>query len=208
MTSAELFVRCATTRGSEMKSVTDRDAVDRRPGVSLAAFRQMVDSPGDRSERLRVDQSMIDGFAALTGDDAFIHVNPEHAAGTRFGGTVAHWLLTLSLLPRLLRSATPEIDGTRMGVNYGFDRVRFVRAVPAGSVLCARFELSAMDEVEPYFFRIAYDVTVEIEGQSKPALYARWLLGRWIDRAMNQDIKAPPAADDSSQKGRWNESGG
>jgi acyl dehydratase len=163
--------------------VSHSDFVARRSTVTLAAFERMVGQPGPVSEWLCIDQAMVDGFAALTGDDAFIHVNPARAATTQFGGTVAHGLLTLSLLPRMLYSATPVIEGTRMGVNYGFDRVRFVKPVPVGIRVRGRFDLSRTSEVKPGFYVLTYEVIVEIENQSGAAAYVRWLLGRWIDKS-------------------------
>src|SRR5437868_14446689 len=93
-----------------------------RETVSLEAFLRSVGQPPTRSEWLTVDQALIDDFARVTGDDAFIHVDPERARATRFRGTIAHGLLTLSLLPLMLRTATPLVEGMRMGVKYGFER--------------------------------------------------------------------------------------
>jgi acyl dehydratase len=123
-----------------------------------------------------VDQATIDRFADATLDHQFIHVDPARAAETPFGGTVAHGLLTLSLLPHLLTSI-PErkLPAVRMGVNYGFDRVRFVHPVRSGSRIRAAATLVSMDEITPGQFQQTHDVTVEIEGADKPALVATWL---------------------------------
>jgi len=152
-----------------------------RETVSLEAFRESVGAAPTCSEWVTVDQALIDDFARVTGDDAFIHVDPERARATRFKGTIAHGLLTLSLLPLLMRSATPLVEGARMGVNYGFDRVRFLAPVPVGSRVRARVTLAEITEPKPSFLRLAYDVVVDIEGSEEPALAARWLLGRWFD---------------------------
>jgi len=123
-----------------------------------------------------VDQATIDRFADATIDHQFIHVDPVRAAETPFGGTVAHGLLTLSLLPHLLTSIPEfELPAVRMGVNYGFDRVRFVHPVRSGSQIRAAATLVSMDEIAPGQFQQTHDITVEIDGVEKPALVATWL---------------------------------
>ena len=131
----------------------------------------------------RVDQAMIDRFAALCGDDQFIHVDPVRAARTPFGGTVAHGFLTVSLLSVMAREALPPLAGVRMGVNYGFDRLRFPAPVPAGARLRGRFALAACDLSAPGEVRLAWDATVEVEGGARPALAARWLVRRYLEAA-------------------------
>ena len=129
-----------------------------------------------RSDWLTIDQPMIDAFADATDDHQFIHVDPERAAATPFGGTVAHGFLTLSLLTRLSASTNrPEIPGLKMGVNYGLDHVRFVTPVRAGSRVRGVFTLDAIEEKRPGQFQQALGCTIEIEGSDKPALVARWL---------------------------------
>lgn len=151
-----------------------------RPTVTLETLRSSVGGPPSPSEWVLVDQARIDGFAQVTGDDAFIHVDPERARQTRFGGTIAHGLLTLSLLPLLLRTATPVLEGSTMGVNYGYDRIRFLAPVPVDSRIRALVALAELNEAKPGFVRLGYDVSAEIEGCAQPALVARWLLGRWM----------------------------
>ena len=138
--------------------------------------------PGEARETgsVTISREEILAFARQFDPQPF-HTDPERAARTRFGGTIAHGLLTLSLLPRLMRSATPLIEGTRMGVNYGYDRVRFLAPVPVGSRVRAHVALAELTEPKPNFIRLAYDVAVEIEGVEEPALVARWLLGRWLE---------------------------
>jgi len=129
-----------------------------------------------RSTWLTVDQDMIDRFADATLDHQFIHVDPVRAAETPFGGTIAHGLLTLSLLPHLLASIPAlALPAVRMGVNYGFDRVRFVHPVRSGSRIRAAAVLSALDEVALGQFQQTHETSVEIEGVDKPALVATWL---------------------------------
>lgn len=125
-----------------------------------------------------IDQPMIDAFAALCEDDQFIHVDPERARETPFGGTVAHGFLTLSLLSAMAYDAEPPLKGARMSVNYGFDRLRFVAPVPAGARVRGRFVLAEVEERRPGEVTLAWDVTVEIEGAERPAVAARWLQ-RW-----------------------------
>ena len=117
--------------------MSDWADVKRVPAAELAAMvgRDFV------SRWLTVDQARIDAFAKITEDEQFIHVDPERAAETAFGGTVAHGFLTLSLLSAMAYSALPRIEGAAHGVNYGFDRVRFVRPVPSGSRVRGHFTL-------------------------------------------------------------------
>jgi acyl dehydratase len=122
-----------------------------------------------------VDQGRIDAFATVTEDEQFIHVDPEQARLTPFGGTVAHGFLTLSLLSPMAYSALPKIEGAAMGVNYGFDRVRFLHPVRSGSRVRARFTLLAVTQRSEREWQLTYDVSVEIEGVHKPALAATWL---------------------------------
>jgi acyl dehydratase len=127
------------------------------------------------SEWIRIDQPMVDAFADLTRDRYFIHVDPQRAGSTRFGGTVAHGFLTLSMLSHMAYQVCPGIEGTRTQVNYGFNRLRFVAPVPTGSRIRARFVLKSFQTQPGGRWQIIYDVAVEIEGASKPALVAEWI---------------------------------
>ena len=128
------------------------------------------------SEWLLVDQPMIDSFAEVTGDHQFIHVDPERAAQTPFGGTVAHGFLLLSLLPRLQASMDRRRpQGVRMAVNYGFERVRFVAPVRSGSRVRASSTLTEVEEKRPGQLQQTAEVILEVEGSAKPALTAVWL---------------------------------
>ncbi len=121
-----------------------------------------------------VDQDRIDAFAKVTEDEQFIHVDPVEASATPFGGTVAHGFLTLSLLSPMAYSALPKIKGAAMGVNYGFDRVRFLHPVRSGSRVRGRFELIRVVKQSEREWQLSYDVSIEIEGGHKPALAATW----------------------------------
>ena len=127
------------------------------------------------SEWLTIEQDRIDAFADCTGDHQWIHVDPEKAAAGPFGSTIAHGFLTLSLLSVFSYEALPKIDGATMGVNYGFDKLRFVSPVRAGSRVRGRFKLLSAEERGVGRWLIKHEVTVEIEGGDKPALIAEWL---------------------------------
>ena len=129
------------------------------------------------SDWVEVTQAMIDRFAEATGDHQFIHVDPDRAAQTPFGGTVAHGFLTLSLMP-LLSSKVPDaprLADVRMGVNYGGNKVRFLTPVRSGSRVRGRFRLLDFAEKRPGQYQQTTEFTVEIEGQDKPALIAEWI---------------------------------
>ena len=123
------------------------------------------------TEWFTVDQARINGFADDTGDHQWIHVDPERAATGPFGMTVAHGFLTLSLVP-YFSSQLRSIEGVRMGINYGLDRVRFPTPVPVGSRLRARGTLISLDKVGEDAVQLVNRVTVEVEGSAKPACVA------------------------------------
>lgn len=127
------------------------------------------------SDWVTIDQDMINRFADLTGDHQFIHVNPELAAQTPFGGTIAHGFLVLSLIAKFGQSADFVMEGVTMGVNYGFDKVHLVAPVRTGKRVRARFVLKDMVERAPGQWLSTLGVTVEIEGEAKPAIIADWL---------------------------------
>ncbi|MEA3035857.1 MAG: hypothetical protein QOH04_1622 [Sphingomonadales bacterium] len=145
------------------------------PTATLDEIRARVGEEVGISDWILVDQKRIDAFAEVTEDRQFIHVDPETAARTPFGGTVAHGFLTLSLLSRMAAEAMLRPDGVRMGVNYGFDRVRFMAPVRSGKRVRGRFTLTAFDEKRPGQYQFVHNVTVEIEGEDKPALVADWI---------------------------------
>ena len=127
------------------------------------------------SDWLEVDQQRINAFADATGDHQYIHVDPERAAQTPFGTTIAHGFLTMSLMVLLGYEASLKLENTVMGINYGFDKLRFINPVKSGSRIRARFQLSAADQKKPGHYLLKHTVTVEIEGEEKPALIAEWL---------------------------------
>ena len=128
------------------------------------------------SDWIDITQERIDQFADATEDHQFIHVDAERAAvETPFGGTIAHGFLTLSLLSKMIVDAVPRAQEAVMGINYGFEKVRFLMPVPAGSRLRGHFKLVDITERNPREYLSQYEVSVEIEGQEKPALIALWL---------------------------------
>ena len=129
------------------------------------------------SDWIEVSQEMIDKFADATGDHQFIHVNPEMAKLTPFGGTIAHGFLTLSLMPVLAAKVpdAPQIQGLKMGVNYGGNKVRFLQPVRSGKRVRGRFKLIEFAEKRPGQWQQTNEFTVEIEGEEKPAMIAEWI---------------------------------
>ena len=129
-----------------------------------------------RSDWIVLDQATITAFADATGDHQFIHLDPEAAAATPFGGTIAHGFLLLSLMPRLAAlSDQPRIADTRMEVNYGGNRTRFLNPVRSGSRIRGRFTLLALEEKRPGQWQRTTEYAVEVDGTDKPALIAEWI---------------------------------
>lgn len=128
-----------------------------------------------------VDQHRIDDFANVTDDHQFIHVDPVRAAKTQFGGTIAHGLLTLSLIVRLCWDFVPKLDNTRVLLNYGFDKVRFIAPVKVDSRIRAKADLLDVTEKQPGRLLVKMAVEIEIEGETKPALIAEWLSFHVVD---------------------------
>jgi acyl dehydratase len=128
------------------------------------------------SDWVLVDQEMINKFADATGDHQFIHIDTERAKLTPFGQTIAHGFLTLSLIPMLSAKAKlPSLDNIKMGVNYGSDKLRFLAPVKSGKRVRAHFKLVSLDEKRPGQIQQMQEVTVEIEGEDKPALICEWI---------------------------------
>ncbi|RTL66512.1 MAG: MaoC family dehydratase [Pseudonocardiaceae bacterium] len=141
-------------------------------------LRGAVGEPIGESGWFTVDQSRIDGFADATDDHQWIHVDVDKAAKGPFGTTIAHGFLTLSLLPSLLKDVY-SVEGTKMGINYGLNRVRFTSPVPVGSKVRGVVELADVSDVDGGV-QITTKVTVEIEGSERPALVAEWLTRQYV----------------------------
>ncbi|HEU0100793.1 MAG TPA: MaoC family dehydratase [Mycobacteriales bacterium] len=138
-----------------------------------------VGQPEGTSDWFTVDQKRIDAFAEVTEDRQFIHVDPQKSAElSPYGVTIAHGFLTLSLLSHLAATIPQNVkalEGVVMGVNYGFEKVRFVAPVPVDSKIRATSVLAAVDQKDPNTLQITRTMTVEVEGSAKPALVAEWV---------------------------------
>ena len=153
----------------------DNDLGGRMPVASLDEIRAKLGSEIGVSPWIEISQQNIDTFAEVTGDHQFIHVDPEMAKQTPFGGTVAHGFLTLSLLSQMAAPVMLVPDTTKMAVNYGFEKIRFIAPVRSGKRVRGHFTLASMEEKRPGQWQFLHNVTVEIEGEEKPALTADWI---------------------------------
>jgi acyl dehydratase len=148
----------------------------KKPPISLDAYQAMVGKEIGVSSWHLIDQPRIDTYADVIEDHQFIHVDPERAKKeTAFGTTIAHGFLTMSLLSIMSYEVMPVIAGTTMGVNYGFDKLRFISPVRSGKRVRGRFVLAEAKLRKPNELQSRTNVTVEIEGEDKPALVAEWL---------------------------------
>ncbi len=142
---------------------------------TLAELQGLVGEVVGISDWVSIDQQRINTFAEATGDHQWIHVDPERAATGPFGKPIAHGFLTLSLLPTFMTNAF-ELRDVKMGVNYGMNKVRFVQPVPVDSRLRAHFKLQSWEALDGNGAQVTYEMTVEIEGVSKPACVAETIL--------------------------------
>jgi acyl dehydratase len=148
----------------------------KKPPITLEAYQAMVGKEIGVSSWHLIDQGRIDTYADVIEDHQFIHVDPERAKKeTAFGTTIAHGFLTMSLLSIMSYEVMPVIAGTTMGVNYGFDKLRFISPVRSGKRVRGRFVLAEAKLRKPNELQSRTNVTVEIEGEDKPALVADWL---------------------------------
>jgi acyl dehydratase len=143
--------------------------------MNLDELKAQVGQELGRSDWLTIGQARIDEFARVTEDFNFVHVDPVRAAQTPFGSTIAHGLLTLSLIVHLCWDFIPKIDGTELLLNYGFDKVRFVSPVRVDSRIRASARLGDVTERKPGQILLTMGVVIEIDGEDKPALSAEWL---------------------------------
>lgn len=136
----------------------------------------MIGQPFGTSEWAEMSQDRINQFADATGDHQFIHVDPEKAKLTPFGGTIAHGFLTLSMIPWLsAHSDIPRVDGIKMAVNYGGNKTRFITPVRSGKRIRGHWKLLEMGEKRPGQWQQTVEITIEIEGEDKPALICEWM---------------------------------
>ena len=143
----------------------------------MSSIRELESRVGEEvgvSPWVEITQERIDTCAKAIEDFQWIHVDPERAKHSHFGGTIAHGFLTLSLLSHLSEQ-TFSFSDRRMGINYGLNRVRFTSPVPVGSRVRARFTLAKFEKIEGNGVQVTWTTTIEIEGAAKPALIAEWL---------------------------------
>ena len=144
--------------------------------VNAENLKDFLEKEVGLTDWIEIDQDRINKFAEATGDFQYIHVDKDRAAETPFGTTIAHGFLTLSLLSKLSSmNGGIKLENAVMGINYGLDKVRFVNPVRVNSKIRARFKLIGAEEKKPKHFLLKHNVTVEIEGEEKPALIAEWL---------------------------------
>lgn len=144
--------------------------------ATLEELKQKIGQEIGVSDWVDVTQDRINVFADVTEDHQFIHIDEEKAKKlTPFGGTIAHGFLSMSLLSAFAATGLPGIDGTKMGMNYGLNKLRFTSIVPSGSRVRGRFSMVAAEEKNPGQFLMTYGVLVEVEGAEKPALVCEWL---------------------------------
>ena len=142
----------------------------------ISELKKLVGQEIGLSEWVQLDQNRINEFANVTEDKQFIHVDPSRASKeTPFGGTIAHGFLTLSMLAKFAESAQPKIEGIKITINYGFDKIRFISPVAAGSLIRASFTLTELIEQTPKKIMTKWDISVEIRNQTKPAMVATWI---------------------------------
>jgi acyl dehydratase len=129
------------------------------------------------SEWVEMSQERINMFAEATGDHQFIHIDPDKAKLTPFGGTIAHGFLTLSMIPYLsANSDLPKVEGVKMGVNYGGNKTRFISPVRSGKRIRGHWKLLELEEKRPGQWQQTHEITIEIEGEDKPALITEWIM--------------------------------
>ena len=143
--------------------------------IALDEFLKLEGQKVGTSRWFDIDQSRIDTFAHVTEDHQFIHVNEKAAEKTPFGTTIAHGFLTLSMLSAMIYDGVPNIEGAAMGVNYGFNKIRFISPVKSGARVRAHFTLNTVRHPKPTEVTNIWGVSVEIEGQERPALIAEWI---------------------------------
>jgi acyl dehydratase len=140
--------------------------------ASVVEMAALVGKTMGVSSWIMIDQARIDQFAAVTNDHQFIHVDPVAARATPFGGTIAHGLLTLSLLPSMIYEVVPALDGMKLAANYGYNKVRFIAPVRSFRRIRGHFKLLDFTETKPSRWQQIIEATVEIENEDKPALIA------------------------------------
>ena len=142
--------------------------------MDMQQLHSMIGQTLGTSDWILIDQDRINAFADATDDHQFIHVNPEMAKMTPFGGTIAHGFLTLSMLVPMIAQCGPQLV-VQMSINYGFNKLRFLNPVKSGQKVRGTFKLLELTEKKPGQWQQIVEATVEIEGEAKPALMAEWI---------------------------------
>ena len=148
--------------------------------MHINALKEKIGTKIGTSNWYVLEQERINRFAEITHDSQYIHTDPQQAAQTPFGTTIAHGFLTLSLLPAMGADVIPQLEGDIMSINYGFEKMRFLSPVPAGAKVRGHFTLKALETDKPREATLLWEVVIEIKGQEKPALYAEWLNRRYL----------------------------
>lgn len=152
--------------------------------IQLSELQNWVGRETGVSDWLLIDQPMINAFADITQDWQPIHIDPEQARASSFGGTIAHGFLTVSLLSKFSYEAALGIEGVVTGINYGFNKIRMLSPVPTGARVRGRFAIKSYEVKSPTRVLVIYDVAVEIEGAAKPALIAEWITMQQLGEAI------------------------
>ncbi|MGD1956867.1 MAG: MaoC family dehydratase [Sphingomonadales bacterium] len=150
------------------------------PTILASDLQSYVGKETGLSDWIEITQPDVNAFADVTRDHQFIHVDVEKAKESPFGGTIAHGFLTLSLLSGFADGTTLALDGAKMGVNYGLEKVRFLAPVKVGKRIRGRFVLAEANERKPGVFQMIYEASGDIEGEDKPALSAQWIVLQYI----------------------------
>lgn len=148
--------------------------------ISPTDYARAIGSETPATDWFQIDQDRINAFADCTLDHQFIHVDPAAAAKSPFGSTIAHGFLSLSMLSYFAEQLEVVMEGVKMGVNYGLDKVRFISPVKVDQRIRARAKVLDVLEKNPGQFQLKLEVTVDIEGQDKPALIAEWLVMQFV----------------------------
>ena len=146
--------------------------------VTVVPKEKMTSMAGTKFEPgpwITIDQARINAFADCTEDHQYIHIDEERAAQTPFGGTIAHGFLTLSMLVKMMEGVGLMPENVVMGINYGFDKIRFLAPVRAGKRVRVHAEVISVDQKDDNRFLVKQGISVEIEGEETPALVAEWL---------------------------------
>ncbi len=158
-----------------MRLKSEITTVDRSP-LSVNEFSRLIGTTIGVSSWYQIGQNEIDAFANLTDDNQYIHVDVERAKAGPFGGTIAHGMLSLSLISTMFFEVAPPLEGSAMVVNYGFEKVRFISPVPSGAKISGSFSLDAIEEREAGQLLFRYTVTISTTSAAKPAVHAEWII--------------------------------